>query len=129
MTPLITLITIVHIIVSILLILIVLLQIGKGANLSNLFGGGSGSDALLTSAGGDVFLKKFTVVLAVIFFLTSLSLTVISARVPTRSILDRMGTEATVPVSGDRPEGAVEETAPPSSETVPVDAGSAGGSE
>ena len=84
-----TLIIIVHVIVSVLLILIVLLQVGKGAGLSNLFGGGSGGDVLFTSAGGDVFLKRFTTVLAVIFFLTSLSLTIISSRRPVSSIMDK----------------------------------------
>jgi len=87
----ITLILIVHVIIAVLLILVVLLQIGKGASLSNLFGGGTGREALFTSAGGDVFLKRLTTVLAIIFFLTSLSLTVISSRMPTRSILDEAG--------------------------------------
>ena len=87
----ITLILIVHVVIAVLLISVVLLQIGKGASLSNLFGGGTGREALFTSAGGDVFLKKLTTVLAIIFFLTSLSLTVISARMPTRSILDEAG--------------------------------------
>lgn len=87
----ITLILIVHVIIAVLLISVVLLQIGKGASLSNLFGGGTGREALFTSAGGDVFLKRLTTVLAIIFFLTSLSLTVISSRMPTRSILDEAG--------------------------------------
>ena len=114
-----TLILIVHVIIAVLLILVVLLQIGKGASLSNLFGGGTGREALFTSAGGDVFLKKLTTVLAIIFFLTSLSLTVISSRMPTRTILDEAGpvkplvekeTEAKEEAEAGKPADSWEET-------------------
>ena len=81
-----TIILIIHIVVSIFLILIVLLQIGRGATLSGLFGGGS-SEAFLGVPSGDVFLKRLTVVFAVVFMLTSLSLTIISS--PKKTILRR----------------------------------------
>lgn len=109
-----TLILIVHVIVSVLLILIVLLQIGKGASLSNLFGGGTGGEAVFTSAGGDVFLKKFTVVLAIIFFLTSLSLTIISSRGPIRSILDKTAPVRPIPKEKESVDVGEEEQVPPS---------------
>lgn len=68
------LLIIIHFFVSLLLILIILLQMGRGANLSSVFGGGS--DSLISGPGGDVLLKKITVILSVIFVITSLSLSV-----------------------------------------------------
>jgi len=83
----ITLILVLHIIVSICLILIVLLQVGKGASLSGLFGGGSGTEAIFGGGGGDVFMKKLTVVFAILFICTSLTLTIISVRRPLSTII------------------------------------------
>lgn len=109
-----TVILVVHIITSIVLILIILLQIGKGASMSNLFGGGS-SDAVFSGAGGDVFMKKMTVVFAVVFVLTSLSLTILSSKGSSRTVMDK------VP-QGAPPASAVggEEKAPVGQEQVPV---------
>ncbi len=109
----ITLILVIHIIVSICLILIVLLQVGKGASLSGLFGGGGGGEAIFGGAGGDVFMKKLTVTFAVLFIFTSLTLTIISARRPLSTIIYK---EPTVPAA--IPEEAEKETAGP--EVPPV---------
>jgi len=68
------LLIVLHLLVSLLLILIILLQMGRGANLSSVFGGGS--DSLISGPGGDILLKKITVVLSIIFVITSLSLSV-----------------------------------------------------
>lgn len=62
-----------HIIVSILLILVVLLQPGKSGDLGSIFGGGT-SESIFGSSGAVPFLAKVTRGLAVLFFLTSLSL-------------------------------------------------------
>jgi len=83
----IVLILVIHIIVSICLILIVLLQVGRGASLSSLFGGGGGGEAIFGGAGGDVFMKKLTVIFAILFIFTSLILTIISARRPLSTII------------------------------------------
>lgn len=79
----------VHIAVCVLLILIILLQVGKGAGLGNFLGGGS--DAIVTTSGGNVLLRKITAVLAIIFACTSLMLTVFSKRQPISSLLLRQG--------------------------------------
>lgn len=113
----ITLILVVHIIVSICLILIVLLQVGKGASLSGLFGGGSGGEAIFGGGGGDVFMKKLTVVFAILFICTSLTLTIISVRRPLSTIIYK---EPAVPaaVPGEpKKETAGPETPPVKSET------------
>lgn len=68
----ITFITAVHIVVCLFLIVVVLLQMGKGAELGSVFGGSSQS--VFGSAGPGSFLEKATVVAAVIFMITSISL-------------------------------------------------------
>jgi len=82
-------ILIVHIVVAVLLILMVLLQVGKGASLSNLFGGGS-SEAIFSGAGGDIFMKRVTIVLAIIFALTSLGLTMMTSKPGKKSIMQKI---------------------------------------
>ena len=81
-----TILLVVHVISSIVLVLIILLQIGKGASLSNLFGGGS-SDAVFSGAGGDVFMKKLTMGFAITFMVTSLSLTVLSSKQTSKTVM------------------------------------------
>lgn len=72
------LITIVHVIVCILLILVVLLQAGKGANMGAVFGGSS--QTIFGSSGPGTFLGKMTTAVAVIFMLTSLTLSYSASR-------------------------------------------------
>ena len=74
-----TLILIIHVLVCIGLILIVLLQAGKGSGISGLFGGG-GSDQIFSAPSGMAFIKKLTVIMAVVFMLTSLVLTITTSR-------------------------------------------------
>ncbi len=66
-----------HLIACVLLVVVVLMQSSKGGALSAAFGGGGG-----TIFGGRetaTFLSKATTVLAIIFFLTSLSLAFLSS--------------------------------------------------
>ncbi|MCX7981909.1 MAG: preprotein translocase subunit SecG [Syntrophales bacterium] len=69
-------VTIVHILVCIILILVVLLQAGRGANMGAVFGGSS--QTIFGTSGPGTFLGKVTTVVAIIFMLTSLSLTYFS---------------------------------------------------
>lgn len=73
-----TFITIIHIAVCITLILIVLLQAGKGADMGAAFGGSS--QTVFGSGGAATFLGKLTAAVAIIFMLTSISLTYTSSR-------------------------------------------------
>lgn len=68
----------VHIIVCIFLIFIVLIQSGKGAELGAAFGGSS--QTLFGARGAATFFSKMTTISAVVFMLTSLSLTVVTAK-------------------------------------------------
>lgn len=79
-------ITIVHILSCIFLVLVVLLQTGKGADMGAVFGGSSST--VFGSSGAGNFLTKLTTATAIIFMLTSLSLTYFSARRNSATVFD-----------------------------------------
>lgn len=64
----------IHVILAILLIGSVLLQKSEGGAL----GIGGGSDSLMSSRGAGSFLTKFTSIVALLFIVTSISLTAIN---------------------------------------------------
>jgi preprotein translocase subunit SecG len=68
-----TLVTILHVLACVILIMVVLLQAGKGANMGAAFGGSS--QTVFGSSGAGTFLGKMTAAVAIIFMLTSLTLT------------------------------------------------------
>src|ERR1051326_7108 len=78
-----------HILVCVGLILVVLFQAGKGAGLGNLMGGGGG-DQLFSAPSGSAFIRKLTTGMAIVFLVTSVTLTVLSARRNSRSLLEQM---------------------------------------
>jgi preprotein translocase subunit SecG len=65
-------VTALHVIVCIILILVILLQAGKGANMGAAFGGSS--QTVFGSSGPASFLGKMTTVIAILFMITSLTL-------------------------------------------------------
>ena len=82
-----TLLLIVHIILAILLIGSVLLQKSDGGAL----GIGGNSDNLMSSKSAGNFLTKFTAVLAFLFIITSISLTLINKKgTSQKSIIDKI---------------------------------------
>ena len=85
-------ITIVHILACTFLVLVVLLQTGKGADMGAVFGGSSST--VFGSSGAGNFLTRLTTATAVIFMLTSLSLTYLSAHRTTETIMDTAPTAA-----------------------------------
>ncbi|WP_423062760.1 preprotein translocase subunit SecG [Candidiatus Paracoxiella cheracis] len=103
------LILVLHVLVAICLVTLVLLQHGKGADVGAAFGSGA-SNTMFGSIGATPFLMKITILLAAIFFATSLTLGYLSAReqkalqqqtiptqqAPTQSI-------PTIPPSGNLP--------------------------
>jgi preprotein translocase subunit SecG len=74
----ITFFMIIHIIVCFFLIFIVLIQSGKGAELGAAFGGSS--QTLFGARGAATIFGKMTTVAAVVFMITSLSLSVATSR-------------------------------------------------
>jgi preprotein translocase subunit SecG len=71
----------VHILVCLFLIVVVLVQGGKGAELGSAFGSGA-SQTLFGPRGAATVLTKITTIMAVVFMITSLGLTIISAKRP-----------------------------------------------
>jgi preprotein translocase subunit SecG len=77
---LLVLLTIVHVLVCLFLIVVVLLQSGKAADLAGAFGG-MGSQTAFGPRGSATLLSKATTVSAIVFMLTSLSLSILATRV------------------------------------------------
>ena len=71
-------VTILHIVACLFLIGVVLLQQGKGADMGAVFGGSSST--IFGSSGAGNFLTRLTTVMAVVFMLTSLTLSYSTAR-------------------------------------------------
>jgi len=69
----------IHVVVCIFLIIVVLLQSGKAADLAGAFGG-MGSQTAFGPRGSATLLSKATTVSAVLFMVTSLSLSILATR-------------------------------------------------
>ena len=104
----------VHIMVCFFLIAIVLLQQGKGQDLASAFGGG-GSQTAFGPRGSATVLSRATTILAALFMITSLSLSVIKSG--RSSVLDQLQdtVETPAPVATEAPQ---EPPAPPAEDTT-----------
>jgi preprotein translocase subunit SecG len=110
-----TVLTILHVLSCIFLVLVVLLQTGKGADMGAVFGGSS--QTVFGSSGAGNFLTRLTTATAIIFMLTSISLTYLSARARTATVFD---SAPVVEAGGGGPEAP---PAPPAPENgLPADA-------
>jgi preprotein translocase subunit SecG len=69
----------IHVVVCVFLIIVVLLQSGKAADLAGAFGG-MGSQTAFGPRGSATLLSKATTVSAVLFMVTSLSLSILATR-------------------------------------------------
>jgi len=83
-----------HVIACLFLITVVLLQQGKGQDLASAFGGG-GSQAAFGPRGSATVLSRATTILAGLFMVTSLTLSVLRYR--ESSILDTIKAPAAAP--------------------------------
>jgi len=91
--------TIIHVIVCFFLIIVVLLQSGKAADLAGAFGG-MGSQTAFGPRGAATVLSKATTASAVIFMVTSLSLSILYTRAGASagsSVLDKVPAAQTAP--------------------------------
>ena len=86
-----------HVMACLFLIGVVLLQQGKGQDLASAFGGG-GSQAAFGPRGSATVLSRATAILAGLFMVTSLSLSVLRYR--EASILDTVPAPVASPVPG-----------------------------
>ncbi len=71
--------TTIHVLVCLFLVVVVLLQSGKAADLAGAFGG-MGSQTVFGPRGSATVLSKATTVAAVVFMVTSLSLSIMATR-------------------------------------------------
>ncbi len=81
-----TFLSVLHIAVALFLILVVLLQAGKGAAMGASLGS-AGSQAMFGSSGSGNFLTKLTAGAAIIFMITSLSLSILSTEKDKSSVV------------------------------------------
>ncbi len=95
-----------HILICVLLIIIVLLQQTRGTGMSSVFGGG-GTESVFGGKGATPFFVKVTSGLAIAFFLTSLTLVLLSRRPRPKTAVEKGLQEIpTQPVIPEQP-GAV----------------------
>jgi preprotein translocase subunit SecG len=94
------LLTTVHIIVCTILILVVLLQSGKAADLAGAFGG-MGSQTAFGPRGAATLLSKATTIAAILFMITSLSLSIVATKKGRtgNSVLDKSSTAPAKPAT------------------------------
>jgi preprotein translocase subunit SecG len=93
------LMTIVHVIVCVFLIIVVLLQSGKAADLAGAFGG-MGSQTAFGPRGSATLLSKATTISAIVFMITSLSLSILATRTSSggaKTVLDNSGAKQSAP--------------------------------
>jgi preprotein translocase subunit SecG len=82
-----TVLLVVHLIIAIALIAVVLLQRSEGGALG--IGGGSSAGSLFSARGVGNTLTRTTAILAVIFFITSIALTLLATHTGGGSLFDR----------------------------------------
>ena len=116
----------IHVIISCGLILVVLMQSSKGEGLAGAFGGGGLSGAVFGGRGAATFLSKATTVLAIMFMVSCIVLTLVargrSSGQVGESAVQRMATEQPVPTQapaqGEQQQGTQQQgkqqTTPPS---------------
>lgn len=109
------LLTTIHVIVSLFLIVVVLLQSGKAADLAGAFGG-LGSQTVFGPRGSATVLTRATTISAILFMVTSLSLSILANRgtmsTPGSDLLDKIS----APASTSAPAPAVPTTPEPDTE-------------
>jgi preprotein translocase subunit SecG len=111
------LIIVLHVVACLFLIAVVLLQQGKGQDLASAFGGG-GSQTAFGPRGSATVLSRATTILAGLFMVTSLALTMVK---PGRStVLDQVPAAAVpTPAATARPAPVLPAEAPKASAPAP----------
>ena len=99
---LIALITLIHVIVCVILIVVVLLQHGKSADIAATFGG-AGSQTAFGPRGTATVLSRITTWSAIVFMLTSISLTVFATRNHPTSIMQNEKSAPATPAPNPQP--------------------------
>lgn len=99
---------ILHVVVCLLLITVVLLQFGKGAETGAVMGGSAGgSQQIFTSSQQGNFFTKATSVLAAVFMINSIAISVLTSKKSKESIFDGTETPVAQPLNSDSATGEV----------------------
>ena len=98
-----TVILIIHVLLAVALIVLILVQHGKGADSGAAFGSGA-SSTVFGARGSATFLTKLTTGIALIFFVTSISLAYIASNKTSesKSLIENNQTDKTPSNSPDR---------------------------
>ena len=119
---LLVLLTIIHVLVCVFLIIVVLLQSGKAADLAGAFGG-MGSQTAFGPRGSATLLSKATTLSAVLFMITSLSLSILATRNAgaASTVLDKAkpSSPASAPAKPGQPSAPPAQAPLPGSTTLP----------
>ena len=105
-----------YVLVCGLLILTILLQQGKGGDIASAFGGGGGSQAVFGARAGATLLTRATSVLAALFVVGALALTIWGTRGPS-SVVGGIDGPAPTPVNATPAPAAT--TPPPPGNSTP----------
>lgn len=110
------LITVIHVAVCLMLVVVVLLQSGKAADLAGAFGG-MGSQTVFGPRGSATLLSKATTAAAVVFMLTSVTLSIMATRggSGTPDLLKK-----TIPAAGQKGPAPVQSKSPATGGSVPI---------
>lgn len=102
-----TVLLVIHLLIAIFLVSVILMQRSSGGALDGL-GGGSGANSILSARGTGNFLTRLTAILATLFFITSLSLSLLykSAEPKATSILETAPAADNVPSAPSAPVAA-----------------------
>ncbi|MEY4720027.1 MAG: hypothetical protein RL563_2645 [Pseudomonadota bacterium] len=106
-----------HLILGIGVIGLVLMQQGKGADAGATFGGGA-SGSVFGAQGSATFLSKTTAIFATLFFITSLSLAVLSGSQQQKS--DIMDAPVVQEIKSDVPLASQNQAQPATKEVMPA---------
>jgi preprotein translocase subunit SecG len=119
-----TLLMVFHVLLAGGLVSLILLQRGKGAEVGTAFGAGA-SGTVFGARGSASFLTRATTVLALLFFVTSLTLAFLSGRVQApKSILESQGVQTPADESSgapaQSPQGSAQTPAAPETDEQPA---------
>ena len=98
-----SIILLVHVLSALSIVGLVLVQHGKGADMGAAFGSGA-SGSLFGATGSANFLSRTTAILAIVFFLTSLSLAYVASSQPktSGSVMQDVVPSPSAPASAER---------------------------
>jgi len=106
-----------YVLTCMVLMLVILLQQGKGGDIANAFGGG-GSQAVFGARSGATLLTRATAVLAALFIVGALALTIYGTRGPGSVVGGIEGPAPTpAPPANATPSPAAAPTPPPGNKT------------